>query len=50
MGEMRVEYKIVAGKREGKRSFVRLNHRREDIIGMDLREISVGKCGLGASC
>jgi hypothetical protein len=39
MGEMRNEYKILVGKREGKRPRCRPKDRREDIIRTDLREI-----------
>jgi len=46
VGETRNSYDILDGKREGKRPLGRTRHRWEDNIGMDLREIGVGRCGL----
>jgi hypothetical protein len=42
MGEMRNAYKILVGKPEGKRPFLRLRHRWEDNIKMVVREIGLG--------
>jgi hypothetical protein len=39
MGEMRKGHKILVGKSEGKGPLGRLNHRWEDNIRVDLREI-----------
>jgi len=39
MGEIRNEYKILAGKLEGKRPLGRLSSRGEDNIRIDVREI-----------
>jgi hypothetical protein len=38
-GEMRNAYKILVGKPEGKRPFIRLRHRWDNNIQMDRREI-----------
>jgi hypothetical protein len=42
MGEERKVYKVLVGKPEGKRPLGRPRRRREDGIGMDLREIGFG--------
>jgi hypothetical protein len=42
MGEDRKVYKILVGKPEGKRPLGKPRRRREDGIGMDLREIGFG--------
>jgi hypothetical protein len=39
MREMRIGYKILVGKPEGKRSFRRPRSRMKDNIGVNLREI-----------
>jgi hypothetical protein len=39
MGEERNRYRVLVGKPEGMRSLERPRLRREDGIGMDLREI-----------
>jgi len=39
MGEGRGIYRILVGKRKGKRSFGRPRQRREDNIKMDLQEV-----------
>jgi hypothetical protein len=39
MGEMKIVYKILIGKPEGKRQLGRPRHRWEDTIKNDLREI-----------
>jgi hypothetical protein len=39
MGRRRSTYKILVGKSEGRRSFVRYNRRWKDNIRMDVREI-----------
>jgi hypothetical protein len=49
MGMMKNVYKVLNGKPEGKKTFGRPRHRWEDNIGMDLRKIRVGRCGLYAS-
>jgi hypothetical protein len=45
MGEERKVYKLLVGKREGKRPLGRPRRRWEDGIRMDLREIGVGEIG-----
>jgi hypothetical protein len=47
MGEERV-YKVLVGKREGKRPVGRSRHRWVDGIRMDLREID-WRCGLDSA-
>jgi hypothetical protein len=42
MGEERKLYKVLVGKREGKRPLRRPRHKWEDGIRMDLREIGLG--------
>jgi hypothetical protein len=42
MGEKRTEYRILVGKREGKRPLGTSGHRWEDNIKMDLRVIGWG--------
>jgi hypothetical protein len=42
MGEERKVYKVLAGKREGKKPLGRPRHRLEDGIRVDLREIGLG--------
>jgi hypothetical protein len=42
MGEERKLYKVLMGKPEGKRPLGRTRRRREDGLGMDLREIGWG--------
>jgi hypothetical protein len=46
MGEDRNVYKVLMGKPEGKRPLGRSRCRREDGIGMDLREIGWGSSWL----
>jgi hypothetical protein len=48
-GEIRYTYNILVGKPEGNRPFGRLNHRREDNIRIDLKEVRVGRFGLDSS-
>jgi hypothetical protein len=43
MGEGRKVHKVLVGKPEGKRPFVRPRHRWEDGIRMHLREIGWGR-------
>jgi len=42
IGEMRGVYRVLAGKREGKRPFGRSRRRWEDYIKMDLQEFGCG--------
>ena len=42
IGEIRVVYRILVGKPEGKRPFVRPRQRWEDNIMMDLQEVGCG--------
>jgi hypothetical protein len=49
MGEERKVYKVLVGKPEGKRPLGRPRSRWEDGIGMDLREIGLGGCGLDST-
>jgi hypothetical protein len=49
MGEERKVYTVLVGKPEGKRPLGRPRLRWEDVIGMDLREIGLGVCGLDSS-
>ena len=42
MGERRCVYRVLVGKREGKKPLVRPKHRREDNIKMDLQEVGCG--------
>jgi hypothetical protein len=42
MGKRRGEYRVLAGKSEGKRPFRRLRHRWKDNITMDLQEVRCG--------
>jgi hypothetical protein len=42
MGEDRKVYKVLVGKREGKRPLARPRRRWEDGVRMDLREIGLG--------
>jgi hypothetical protein len=42
MGEGRGSYRILVGRPEGRRSFLRPRHRREDNIKMDLQEVGWG--------
>jgi hypothetical protein len=42
MGERRGAYRILVGKREGKRLFGRPRHRWEDNIKMDFQEVGCG--------
>ena len=42
MGEMRDAYRLLVGKREGKRPLVKSRHRWEDNIKMDLQEVECG--------
>jgi hypothetical protein len=49
MGEERKLYKFLVGKPEGKRPLGRPRRRWEDGIRMDLREISLGGCGLDST-
>jgi hypothetical protein len=42
MGRERNVYRVLMGKREGKRPLGRTRHRWEDAIRMDLREIGLG--------
>jgi hypothetical protein len=49
MGEERKVYKVLVGKREGKRPLGRSRCRWEDGIRMDLREIGLGGCGLDST-
>jgi hypothetical protein len=44
MGEERNVYKVLVGKREGKRPLGKLRRRWEDGIRMDLREIGWAEC------
>jgi hypothetical protein len=47
MGEGRKVYRVLVGKREGKRSLERPSHRQEYGIRMDLREVGWGVgCGV----
>jgi hypothetical protein len=46
MGEERKVYKVLMGKPEGKRPLGRPSRRWEYGMGMDLREIGLGGCGL----
>jgi hypothetical protein len=41
--------RVFVGKSEGKRLYGRPRRRCEDNIGLNLREIGCGKCGLAAS-
>jgi len=45
MGEMRDAYRVLVGKREGKRPLVKSRHRWEDNIKMDLQEVGLGGMG-----
>jgi hypothetical protein len=49
MGEERKVYKVLVGKPEGKRPFVRPRRWWEDGIKMDLGEIGLGGCGLDST-
>jgi hypothetical protein len=49
MGNMRSGYKILVGKRKGKRPFGRPMHRWKDNITMDLKRNKLEGCGLDAS-
>jgi hypothetical protein len=49
MGEERKVYKVLVGKPEGKRPLGRPKRRWEDGIRMDLRETSLGGCGLDST-
>ena len=42
MGERRGVYRVLVGKREGKRPLGRLRHRWEDNIKMDVQEVGCG--------
>ena len=42
MGERRGTYRVLLGKREGKRPLVRPRHRWEDNIKMDIQEVGCG--------
>ena len=42
MGERRGLYRVLGGKPEGKRQFVRPSHRWEVNINMDLQEVGCG--------
>ena len=42
MGERRDAYRVLAGKREGKRPHVRPRHRWEDNIKMNLQDVGWG--------
>jgi hypothetical protein len=42
MGEERSVYRVLVGKREGKRPLGRPKHRWEDNINMDLQEVVCG--------
>ena len=44
MGEARGVHRVLVGKPEGKRTFVRPRRRWEDNIKMDLQEVA-GSCG-----
>jgi len=46
MGSMRITYKILVGKSEGKIPSRRPRRIWKDNIRMDLREIGIGGCGL----
>jgi hypothetical protein len=46
MGEGRNVYRVLVGKPEGKRPLGRPRRRWEDLIKMDLGEISWGGCGV----
>jgi len=46
MGEGRGVYRVIVGKREGKRSLRRPRRRWEDDIKMDLLEVGCGGYGL----
>jgi hypothetical protein len=49
MREMRNAYKILVGKREGKRPLGRPRRKWGDNIRMDVRDIGEGRCGLDSS-
>jgi hypothetical protein len=49
MGEGRNVYRVLVGKPEGKRPLGRPRRRWEDGIGMDLRVIGLGGCGLDST-
>jgi hypothetical protein len=49
MGEERKVYKVLVGKREGKRPLGRPRRRWEYGIRMDLREICLGGCRLNST-
>jgi hypothetical protein len=49
MAEERKVYKVLVGKPEGKRPLGRQRRRRENGIGMDLRETGCGGCGLDST-
>jgi hypothetical protein len=49
MEEERKVYKVLVGKPEGKGPLGRPRRRWEDGIGMDLREIGLGGCGLDST-
>ena len=46
MGDMRVSYRVLVGKPEGKRSFRRHRRRRNDNITKYIQEVVWGKQGL----
>jgi len=45
MGERRGAYRVLVGKREGKKPLVQPRHRWEDNIKMDLQEVGLGGMG-----
>jgi len=49
MRERKGIYRILVGKRKGKRTLGRFRRRWEDNIKMDLREVGCGVCGLDRS-
>jgi hypothetical protein len=44
-GERRVVYRVMVGKREGKRPLGRPRHRWKDNIKMDLRQVALWSMG-----
>jgi hypothetical protein len=49
MGEGRNVYRVLVGKRKGKRPLGRPRRRWEDGIKMDLREMGWGVCGVDSA-